>query len=70
MDMTYDMLLDWADGKIMMYLVANGDVQPINYYEYSVMPLGKLPSGARLTPDKRFAFILAEHQNAQMLANS
>lgn len=70
MEMDYEMLVEWANGRIKMYLVADGDMRPIDYYQYSILPLRKLPKNARLTPDTRLAFILAEHQKAQKIVNS
>lgn len=65
--MSYDDLLDWANGQTTMYLVADGEMKPIDYYTYSIMPLDSLPTGARLTTSARLAYIISEHQRRRPL---
>ena len=60
--MSYDDLLSWANGQTTMYLVADGEMKPIDYYTYSIMPLAQLPANARLTTDARLAYIISEYQ--------
>lgn len=63
--MSYDELLDWANGQKVMFLVANGEMSPIDFYTYSLMPLGDLPRDARLTSDPRLAYIISAYQRTK-----
>lgn len=60
--MRYEDLLAWANGQTTMYLVSEGEMRPIDFYSYSLMPLADMPSDARLTTNPRLAYIISAAQ--------